>query len=96
MDAIEEIGIGPDARLYVKPCRGNYEFIYRAAMSVRWNKERRWLYVLPVSGFSLVDDYRQILSAAWGECGARLAITAETRFVNVPLDLERALRETAP
>jgi hypothetical protein len=94
---IEEVGIGPDSRLYVKASlapSADYSFIWRDATSVRWDEKNRRLYVLPVKGFSPVDDYRQILAAVLGEYGDRLVLAQSTIFLDVPQELASELRKT--
>jgi hypothetical protein len=43
-DTIEEIGIDEGGRLYLIPTQANFPFIYREAMEVHWNLDRRCLY----------------------------------------------------
>jgi hypothetical protein len=43
-DSIEEIGIDDEGRLYIKPASQTFPLIYREAMEVHWNSERRCLY----------------------------------------------------
>lgn len=98
--AIGEISLGPDGRLRVTPdvpAEGEgYEFIWRAAMSVRWDRRSRTLSVVPVPGYGPVDEFKQIASAVKSEYGDALVIDHRTIFTQVPADLEGELRRAGP
>jgi hypothetical protein len=81
-------------RVYPRPPNVAYPFIYRDASSVRWDETDRSLYVLPVDGFSVVDELRQIKKAVNGEYGECLVVDDSTVFA-VPPEAERKLREAA-
>jgi hypothetical protein len=68
----------------------NYDWIYRDASSVRWNDADRSLHVLPVDGFTPVDELNSIVSAVEREYGEHLVINAETIF-DVPRKLAERL-----
>jgi hypothetical protein len=81
-------------RVYPRPPNADYSFIYRDASSVRWDETDRSLYVLPVDGFTVVDELRQILKAVNGEYGEYLVVDDSTVFA-VPANVESKLRESA-
>lgn len=94
---VDGILLDEDGRLHVIPRLPaswitDFEGIYRAARSVRWNRDRRSLYVLPVPYFSELDELRQIAKAVADECGGVLAFTNEARLVNIPPSLAAEFR----
>ena len=94
--SIRRIALDTDGRLRVTPelpARAEgYGWIYRAALSVRWDDATRELYVLPVPYLTALDEYRLILRATREEYGQSLVIGRRCVFVNIPLELETALR----
>lgn len=80
-------------RVYPRAPNADYAFIYRDSSSVRWDESDRSLYVLPVDGFDVVDELRQIIKAVHGEYSDRLIVDDATVFA-VPADAERKLRES--
>jgi hypothetical protein len=46
MDRIDEIGIDPGGRLYVKPVSASFPDVYREAMEVHWDPTGGFLHVL--------------------------------------------------
>jgi hypothetical protein len=81
-------------RVYPRPPNVDYAFIWRDASSVRWDEADRSLCVLPVDGFALVDELRQIIKSVNGEYGDRLIVDDSTVFA-VPTEAESKLREAA-
>jgi hypothetical protein len=81
-------------RVYSRATSPDYAFIWRDASSVRWDETDRSLYVLPVDGFTVIDELRQIVRAVEGEYRDSLFVDDSTAFA-VPLDLESKLREVA-
>jgi hypothetical protein len=78
-------------RVYPRPTNIDYAYIWRDASSVRWDEIDRSLYVLPVGGFNVVDELRQIIKAVKGEYGDSLFIDGSTIF-DVPLETACRLR----
>lgn len=89
--AVDAIG---RLRVYPRPTNVDYEFIWRDASSVRWDATDRSLYVLPVDGFTIIDEFRQIRNAVKGEYGDSLVVDSSTNFA-VPAEAESKLRESA-
>ena len=94
--SIRRIALDTDGRLRVTPVlparAKSYEWIYRAALSVRWDEAARELYVLPVPYLTALDEYRLILRATRVEYGQNLVIGRRCAFVNISPALEAALR----
>lgn len=91
-DTIAEVGIDDEGRLYVRPSAMSFEYIYRAAMEVNWDDAKRRLSSPKPREWSYVDWFKQIVSAALDEYGARLKLTAETVWSNVPAPLRDELQ----
>ena len=89
--ALDEAG---RLRVYPRLNSRDYAFIYRDASSVRWDEADRSLYVLPVDGFTVVDEHRQIIKAIKGEYGDSLFVDESTVFAVRP-EVADELREIA-
>ena len=81
-DDIVRVEIDADGRLHVVPSLESFPYIYREAMEVHWDTERRSLYGPPPREWSRARWLRQILDAA-REQGCELTITDETEWVGV-------------
>ena len=95
-DAIKEIGVDGEGRLYVTPSGATFPMIYREGMGVQWDaklcclygggKPREW---------SCARWYQQIIKAA-SEQGCLLVISPATSWVNIPDELKRRILTVAP
>jgi len=63
-DEIEAVGIEGNGSLWVKPATSTFPFIYREAMEVHWDDERRCLYSPKPREWSYLRWFRQIRDAA--------------------------------
>jgi hypothetical protein len=84
-DAIAEVGIDDQQRLYVLPGKQSFPYIYREAMEVHWDQERGYLYAPAPPRSELKPEawwFQQILAAAHAQ-GCELRLTASTRWHNV-------------
>jgi hypothetical protein len=84
--AIEEVGVGADKRLFVKPrkSKSSFEFVYRAAMEVYWVEDR---FLTPDKPeWSYAQWFKQICKATERELGIDLQLTLDTIWTNVPID----------
>ena len=43
-EAIAEVGIDDEGRLYVRPSSMSFDYVYRAGMEIYWDAGRMWLY----------------------------------------------------
>lgn len=91
-DAIAEVGIDEEGRLYVRPSTTSFEMVWRAAMEVHWDASRRRLFGPKPREWTYVDWFSQILAAAADGC-TQLRLTPDTDWSNVP-DSLRAEIET--
>ena len=92
-DPIAQIEIGSDGRLYVAPTSASFPYIWREAMEVHWDSERRSLYAPPPREWSRARWLRQVLDAARTE-GIDLQVTDETKWIGVdPEDRAEMIQE---
>ena len=92
VDQITEIGIDDQEQLYVAPKCARFPFIYREAMEVHWNEEKKILHSPKPRQWSYADWLRQILSAAEKQA-IQLKATPETSWRNVSSSLKKELEQ---
>lgn len=83
-DAISEVGISDEGGLYVRPASATFEYIWRAAMEVHWDPQRRRLFGPKPKEWTYVDWFKQIVAAAADEYGTQLRLTPQTAWANTP------------
>jgi hypothetical protein len=59
-DSIEALGIAPDGSPWVRPANATFPYIYREAMEVHWDADRRCLYGPKPREWSYIDWFKQI------------------------------------
>jgi hypothetical protein len=82
-DAIAEIEIDATGQLHVVPSSCTFPYIYREAMEVHWNPERRSLCSPVPREWSYARWFEQIVAAA-REQGWLLHPTTSTSWRNIP------------
>ena len=82
LDAIAKIEIDADGRLHVVPGSCSFPLVYREAMEVHWDDERRSLYSPKPREWSYAHWLKQILAAAH-EQGVSLQLSASTTWLNI-------------
>lgn len=86
--AIAEVGLDAEQRVFVRPTEGDFEYVYRAAMEVYWDRQtRRLSHPRPPRDWTPVQWFQQILAAVADECGVALMLDAQTTWIAVPADL---------
>jgi hypothetical protein len=71
---------------------GSFEYIYRAAVGVHWNKDRKAFVAPPPKTRSYGEWLQTTRSAVASELGVNLKVTDSTQLINLPpawLDAER-------
>jgi len=81
-DTIAVVEIDQAGQLHVVPSSHSFPYIYREAMEIDWDPERRSLRSPKPREWSYARWYEQILAVA-REQGWHLSATASTRWVNV-------------
>jgi hypothetical protein len=84
--ATDDLRVVPDV-----PTSRDYDGVYRAAMSARWDLATHEFYVVDFIGRTPLASYRQIVGAVANEYGARLTPTAATVWTHVPEGLREAI-----
>lgn len=81
-DAIAKVEIDTDGRLHVVPASCSFPHVYREAMDVRWDRERRSLYSPRPVEWSYQRWLQRILAAAY-EQGVSLHLSTDTEWKNI-------------
>ena len=68
----------------VLPPSFDYQFVYRAARSARWNVASQMFYLLPIPGWSHLDSFRSIVGSVAAEYGELLVGDQSTIWTDVP------------
>lgn len=85
---IAEVGIDEVGRLYVRPTSTSFDYIYRAAMEVKWDAANRRLSSPKPREWTYLDWFKQIVAAAADEYGTALRVTPDTGWTDVPAELQ--------
>lgn len=94
--AIAEVGLDEEKRVFVRPAEGDFEYVYRAAMEVYWDRpSRRLSHPRPPRDWTPAQWFQQIVAAVAEEYGLRLKLTAKTTWVDVPTDQQSAIEAAA-
>jgi len=93
-DNIIEIGIDDKDRLYVRPEKQTFEYIYRAAAEVGWDSKEKSLFSPKRREWSYYDWYRHILAITRDEYGVELYLTVHTKWTKDPDDLKQQIVKT--
>ena len=91
-DAIRSIEIDETGRLHVVPSSRVFPYIYREAMEVHWDEQRKSLYSPPPREWSYTRWFQQIVSAARQQ-GCSLLLTPNTTWRGVSNDLQHQFAE---
>jgi hypothetical protein len=94
-DAIAEVGIDEEHRLFVRPSSMAFPHIWRAAMEVYWDEEQKRLFSPKPREWTYEKWFNQIIWAAANEYGAWLRLTPETAWSGISDEL-RAQLQSAP
>ncbi|MFC4528917.1 hypothetical protein ISN76_20285 [Dyella halodurans] len=81
-DGIAKIEIDADGRLHVVPASCNFPLIYREAMDVHWDGERRSLHSPQPREWPYFRWLQQIIAAA-REQGVSLHLSESTEWLNI-------------
>jgi len=98
-DAIKAVGIDEQGALWVKPATASFPYIYREAMSVRWDAQKACLFgskprEFPDLDLSRPGWFRQIIAAA-REQGVELVVVETTEWSNIDPGLQEEIRTAA-
>lgn len=89
-DTIQEVGIDQKGSLWVKPTTATFPYIYREAMEVHWDADRRCLYGPTPREASYLTWFKQIVCGAQYQ-GVELELKPETRWSGIDDELRHAI-----
>jgi len=95
-EAITEIGIDGEGRLYVRPSSCSFEHIYRTASGVRWDEEAGCLFAPVPREWTQRRWFDRIVGDVAEEYRICLKITTATRWTGMSPETEMDLRAAAP
>ncbi|RZK00871.1 MAG: hypothetical protein EOO46_20850 [Flavobacterium sp.] len=90
-DTIVEIGIDNHERLYIRPGKQTFEYIWRAAAEVGWDNKEKILFSPKPREWTYYMWYKHIVSIAKEEYGCVLFLTANTNWTNIPENLKEQI-----
>jgi len=91
-DNISEIGIDELGRLYIVPKVRTFPYIYREAMGVHWDDEKKFLYSPAPKEWTYLDWFKQIISAVEAQ-SCELKVVEETAWVNIDSILREEIED---
>lgn len=77
------VGIDELDRLFVKPESKSFPSIYRAAMEVNWDEDKKVLFSPKPREWSYQNWFEQIINAVKNECNTILIVDENTRWENI-------------
>ena len=93
VDKIIEIGIDNQERLFIRPEKQTFDYIYRAAAEVGWDKKENILYSPKPREWSYYLWYRHIIAIV-EEYGCKLYLTEKTKWTNIQDDFKQQIIKT--
>jgi hypothetical protein len=94
LEYIFEVGIDEQHRLYIRPEKQSFEYIYRAAAEVGWDNKEKILFSPKPRERSYHDWYRHIIDIVKDEYGTELRLTEQTKWKNVSEELRSQIIKT--
>ena len=91
---IEEIGLDDQGCLFVRPSAATaaeFEYIWRAAMGIRWDSNDGALHAYESTRWAVADLYQQMIAAVLDEYGIRLQATPGTVWSRIPADVRKEI-----
>lgn len=94
-EAVAEVGIDAEKRVFVRPESGEFEHVYRAAMEVYWDRSLRRLFNPSPRDWTPSQWFQQIVAAVADEYGVTLRITSQTIWTDMPSSFRAAIEKAA-
>jgi len=94
IDQVATIEIDHDGRLHISPATREFPYIYREAMEVSWDPNKRSLYSPRPREWGYGRWLQQILGAAAAQ-GVKLLVVPGTEWIDVPANIREELSEAA-
>lgn len=86
-DAIAEVGIDGEKRLFIRPTKATFPLIYREAVEVHWDPVGRFLYSPCPREWTYLHWFQHMIDTA-----GILQLTPATLWTNVPEDMRIAMQ----
>ncbi|MEM9997465.1 MAG: hypothetical protein AAF809_07155 [Bacteroidota bacterium] len=86
-EAIAEVGIDEQRRLYLKPTTLTFTHIYREAAGIRWDRELGCLYSQVPQKWTYLQWFQRIAEVTKHVCGWEF--TPSTKWANIPDDVRQ-------
>lgn len=93
---IKQVEIDQQGRLCVTPASNEFEMVYREAMEVYWDRDRRFLFSPMPREMTYPQWFRQILLAVEYQYGVRLKVTNRTQWVGISESLRAEMSTSHP
>ena len=91
---IEKVYVDNSQILFVKPKSYSFDKIYRSAMGVNWDENKRCLYQAhPSREWDILRWYKQILLAVKSEYGITLKICSDTIYENIEPEVQKSIEK---
>ena len=91
-DQISVVELDGEGKLHIIPAKNEFHYIYREAMEVAWDIQRRSLHSPVPREWSYARWFQQIIAAAHAQ-GSRLQLHTGTIWINVPEALREELEQ---
>ena len=91
-DHVAIVEIDSQGRLHVMPRKHEFPFVYREALEVSWDGERRSLHSPVPRDWTYTRWLEQIIAAANAQ-GVHLVLGQDTQWVNVPATVKADLMQ---
>ena len=95
---IREVAFDSEAGVRITPelpPGGDYDAVYRGAMSVRWDGDAFSLHMLPRSDRTAVEAFQRIVAEVAQEYGDQLILTPKTDWQDVTPAVQAAIRASS-
>lgn len=93
-DEFKEVGIDLKERLFIRPRKEQFTFIYRTATEVHWDEKGMFLYSPKPREWSYHDWFRHLIDVADKECGCKLLLTLGTTWTAIPNELKKEMLDS--
>ena len=91
---IEKIYVDNNQILFVKPKSYSFDKVYRSALGVNWDENKRCLYQAHTSReWGILRWFKQILLAAKSEYGITLKVCSDTIYENIGSELKKSIED---
>ena len=91
-EQISVVELDGEGKLHIVPAKEEFQYVYREAMEVSWDIQRKSLHSPVPREWSYARWFQQIIAAALAQ-GAQLQLHTGTIWINVPDELREELEQ---